>query len=127
VLNRVDVLALEPSLKGVRYAVRYPDSRRTTNPQALVRRFASRFVELGGVLVRDQALGFRFDDMKLRAVLGREADYECQGYPSEPTSPPPLRRERDAKAVRREDGPGWAGDPGGRAASAGPSSAWGSR
>lgn len=77
VLNRAEVLALEPSLKGIRYAVRYPDSRRTTNPQALVRRFASRFVELGGVLVRDQALGFRFDDMKLRAVLGREADYEC--------------------------------------------------
>ena len=54
-------------------------------------------------------------------------DNPPQGYPSEPTSPPPLRRERDAKAVRREDGPGWAGDPGGRAASAGPSSAWGSR
>ena len=53
--------------------------------------------------------------------------YVYQGYPSEPTSPPPLRRERDAKAARREDDPGWAGDPGGRAASAGPSSAWGSR
>ncbi len=50
-----------------------------------------------------------------------------QGYPSEPTSPPPLRRERDAKAVRREGDPGWAGDPGGRAASVGPSLAWGSR
>jgi len=60
-------------------------------------------------------------------LLLNPPQFMSQGYPSEPTSPRPLRRERDAKAVRREGDPGWAGDPGGRAASVGPSLAWGSR
>lgn len=53
--------------------------------------------------------------------------FAAQGYPSEPTSRPRLRRKHDAKAALREGGPGWAGGLGGRAAPAGPSWAWGSR
>ena len=75
ILNSDELRQLEPALAPIfEHAMYLPQSGGSINPGQLVRRFAERFVAMGGAIRRAPATGFRFADGSVSAVVTGSGD-----------------------------------------------------